>query len=506
MHRGDKPIKNQHIHRKKDGQIRRYLIPFLVFVAAAAAGLLFFFKGMSNSVDQYTRQTLKNHVAKQCEHMRSLLDIHYEYLSSVAEDVAAQEKLITEESMQTIASLSDHADIERVALMEPDGTAHYSDGTQKNVGYRDYFQKALSGERALSDPLESSVDQNIRIVLAVPVKKDGRVIGVLGGSYDVTSISHMLLNDLFDGEGYSLIVNEAGEIVAFDGTGAYRKLTYGDNFFDYYSEKVMTGNDSLEKVRKDFSNHHRGIILMQNPEDEKARQYMAYAPLGINNWMICYVLPEETAQESYSFIENYEVNLSIGFMAMVCVMLLYIGVFVTHRNMQLKRAAQTDALTGAYNKKNTEERINRLFHNPADKGRHAFLIIDVDNFKHINDTYGHAAGDSVLKEFGKLLQNYFRENDIVGRIGGDEFVVLMQGIEDIEVARERAGALGREVNTHAFPGYPERLSVSIGIALSPDCGKTYMDLYQCADHALYEVKQSGKNSCGICPDLKAAGK
>lgn len=438
--------------------------------------------------------------------MRSLLDIHYEYLSSVAEDVAAQEKLITDANMQLIASLGDHADIELTALMEPDGTAYYSDGTQKNVGYRDYFQKALSGERALSEPLESSVDQNIRIVLAVPVKKDDHVIGVLAGSYDVTSLSRMLLNDLFDGDGYSLIVNSDGEIVGFDGTGAYRKLTYGDNFFMYYSEKVLTGEDSLEKVHTDFARHHKGIVLMQNPEDEKARQYMAYAPLGINNWMICYVLPEETAQKSYSFIENYEINLFIGFMAMVCVMLVYIGIFVTRRNMLLKHAAQTDALTGAYNKKNTEEKINRLFHNPADKGRHAFLIMDIDNFKHINDTYGHAVGDSVLKEFGKLLQNYFRDSDIIGRIGGDEFVVLMQGIEDITVAQERARILGQEVNTHSFPGYPERLSISIGIALSPDCGKSYMDLYQCADHALYEIKHSGKNSCGVCPDLKAAEK
>ena len=245
---------------------------------------------------------------------------------------------------------------------------------------------------------------------------------------------------------------------------------------------------------------------MQNPEDEKARQYMSYAPLGINDWMICYVLPEASAQEAYSFIENYEVNLGLGFLAIVCVMLVYIGIFVTRRNLQLKHAAQTDALTGAYNKKNTEEKINQLLHNLTDKGRHAFLIIDIDNFKHINDTYGHAVGDSVLKEFGKLLQNYFRENDIIGRIGGDEFVVLMQGIQKISVAEERAGMLGKEVNSHSFPGYPERLSISIGIALSPDCGKTYMDLYQCADHALYEVKHSGKNSCGVCPDLKAAGK
>ena len=483
----------------------------MLFVIAAAAGLLFFFKGLNNSVDQYSRQTLKNHVAKQCEHMRSLLDIHYEYLESVADNVALQDRLITDENIELIRSLNKHADIELTALIEPDGTSHYADGSVKTVGFRDYFKQALSGERALSEPLESSVDQDIRIVLAVPVRKDDRVIGVLAGSYDVTSLSHMLLNDLFDGEGYSLIVNSDGAIVAFDGSGAYRTLAYGDNFFEYYSEKVMPDKDSFENVRKDFSRHHKGIILMQNPEDETARQYLAYAPLGVNDWMICYVLPEATAQEAYSFIENYEVNLLIGFMAMVCVMLIYIGVFVTRRNLQLKHAAQTDGLTGIYNKKNTEEKINRLFKGEREmvrnsKNCHAFVIIDVDNFKHINDTYGHAVGDSVLKEFGKLLRSYFRDNDIIGRIGGDEFVILMQDIGDVTGAEERAKLLCTEVNNHSFPGYPEKLSVSIGMAVSPECGTSYMELYKCADHALYEIKHSGKNSCGVCPDLKAAEK
>ena len=195
--------------------------------------------------------------------------------------------------------LCDHSDIELMALMEPDGTAHYSDGTEKNVSYRAYFQKALAGERALSEPLESSVNQNIRIVLAVPVQKDNRIIGVLAGSYDATSISQLLLNDLFDGEGYSLIVNTKGEIVGFDGTGAYRKLTYGDNFFTYCDEKLMAEAASLDKVRTDFARHHKGIILMQNPEEDSARQYMSYAPLGINGWMICYILPPEATGNLY---------------------------------------------------------------------------------------------------------------------------------------------------------------------------------------------------------------
>ena len=89
------------------------------------------------------------------------------------------------------------------------------------------------------------------------------------------------------------------------------------------------------------------------------------------------------------------------------------------------KSAQTDGLTGIYNKRSTEERINEIRdENPAEKG--TFVILDVDKFKEVNDRYGHMAGDKVLSEFGRILKAHFREEDVVGRIGGDEFVVYIR--------------------------------------------------------------------------------
>ena len=93
--------------------------------------------------------------------------------------------------------------------------------------------------------------------------------------------------------------------------------------------------------------------------------------------------------------------------------------------MQLLRAAETDALTNAYNKRSTEEKINDVLQeHPQEPG--TFVIMDVDCFKYVNDRYGHAVGDKVLQQFGQILQAHFREGDIIGRIGGDEFVVFMR--------------------------------------------------------------------------------
>ena len=139
--------------------------------------------------------------------------------------------------------------------------------------------------------------------------------------------------------------------------------------------------------------------------------------------MLCYALPEQAAQQSYNFIEDYEISFMIVFIVLVTLLILYI-VYENHtRNKELLKYAQTDALTGLYNKETTEQLTDELLSEDENKS-HAFLILDVDCFKQINDIYGHAVGDIVLQKFGKLLKGTFREGDILGRIGGDEFGIF----------------------------------------------------------------------------------
>lgn len=148
--------------------------------------------------------------------------------------------------------MAENTDFERTALIETDGTAHYDNGAEKNVSQRYYFQEAIQGNETLSDPLESSIDKETRVILGVPVYQNGNVIAVLGGSYNVTALSRMLFNDVFDNSGYSLIVNQLGEIIAYDGDPAYHKITYGDNFFKFYERKNLLSNATLQNVRQDF--------------------------------------------------------------------------------------------------------------------------------------------------------------------------------------------------------------------------------------------------------------
>ncbi len=124
--------------------------------------------------------------------------------------------------------------------------------------------------------------------------------------------------------------------------------------------------------------------------------------------------------------------------------------------------------------------------------------MDVDYFKQVNDTYGHIVGDKVLKTFGHLLARQFREHDIAGRIGGDEFMVLIRNINNGSIAENRVKKLIDEVRSLEIPEMDGNgITISVGWHFSPEHGTTFMELYRHADTALYQVKQGAKTG-SVC--------
>lgn len=155
-------------------------------------------------------------------------------------------------------------------------------------------------------------------------------------------------------------------------------------------------------------------------------------------------------------------------------------------------AAKMDKMTMLLNRETTMEYIRQILVDEADR-LHALFMIDVDNFKVLNDTLGHQAGDKFLIGLANELQRAFRETDVVGRVGGDEFFALMKNISSITAAESKAQTLLTDIQA-VCADYPDiHLSCSIGISLYPGNGRTLEDLYAQADGALYQAKRKGKN-------------
>lgn len=157
--------------------------------------------------------------------------------------------------------------------------------------------------------------------------------------------------------------------------------------------------------------------------------------------------------------------------------------------LELEKRAQVDQLTELLNKSTTQELIEMRLAACGKTGKSgALMMLDLDNFKTVNDCYGHAMGDRVLAEVGRVIRNGFRGADVAGRVGGDEFMIFVQ-----DVGAEEAAQLAERIGTQIrnLPDLPE-VTLSIGIALFPAHGKCFAELYHAADAALYEIKKNGK--------------
>lgn len=200
---------------------------------------------------------------------------------------------------------------------------------------------------------------------------------------------------------------------------------------------------------------------------------------------VSYSLASERVFEVLAFVGT---GLGVGFLQKIKRTLI--------RERALSKRAQVDPLTGAYTRAAFEERLSVLLERAKEGGETlALLFVDLDRFKFVNDTYGHDMGDKLLREVGRIVRQSVRGDDLVGRVGGDEFTVALVNVKDERAAAAVAKGLVKELNAPILiEGRELQVSASIGIGLYPRDGLDPESLLQSADAAMYQVKEGGKNA------------
>ncbi|MDR2825654.1 MAG: GGDEF domain-containing protein [Deltaproteobacteria bacterium] len=167
--------------------------------------------------------------------------------------------------------------------------------------------------------------------------------------------------------------------------------------------------------------------------------------------------------------------------------------YITNLNLATIKA-ETDALTSLYNRGAFEQRVSAILNLRPEKNQlNAFMMIDVDYFKTVNDQHGHAVGDMVLTKCAQVLRRVMREADVVGRLGGDEFAVFCKSIGSVSVAEDKARQIRAEWLKIIPLGDPKGITATIGISFTIENDQGYQELFLSADEALYRAKEAGRD-------------
>lgn len=302
-----------------------------------------------------------------------------------------------------------------------------------------------------------------------------------------------------------------------------RKYRYSLNSEAVSSAEIdLTGNRVItadgadlyninESEQVSYSRYIQSIAVWVHPEEKE--EFLT--ALNKETLLKSYYRGERLIKNEYQLLHHSKkqyvyVRMSIYFVPNMVNGHVYMDIFVhditeqKKKELDLMAKAETDPLTGIYNRGAVEQKVNCLLEESKEdpEVKNVLFMIDVDDFKIINDTMGHRRGDQALIEIGRKLRRLFRKSDICGRMGGDEFVVFMTGVtcREIIVNKARQICEALQFTTGDVKADDASVSCSIGAAISPDDGQSFEDLFEKADQALYRAKRQGKNRYVIYGD------
>ncbi|MGB7212339.1 MAG: diguanylate cyclase [Gemmatimonadales bacterium] len=414
-------------------------------------------------------------------------------------------------------------DLDALIVLAPDlrTVAHTGRATGKLDLSADWVRRAREGGAVLGDPKRADSASIATMEVAVPiVNAAGRFLGMLVARLNFTGIEKPVQGDQAGAAGRVIVVRPDGQVVVAVGTNA--------TTFPVTTLGALLQADTGRSVAY-RSSDGVNVLGMQ-------------APVPSADWVTVAEIPATTAFDGIRRLRNTTVILVLLLLLVVGSLAYGLGLLVvlplerlSHAadqvargdlevevpvsgggevsqltavfndmvrrlrdgRAELERLSVTDELTGLANRRHLDTELEQEVQRHERHQRTcAVLMLDVDRFKSLNDTHGHPAGDAVLRQLARVLEQNTRNGDTVARFGGEEFVVILPE-STVAGAVQKAERIRAATEEHQFvieaSGAEARVTVSIGLALFPQHGRTPDALIVAADEALYRSKQEGRN-------------
>lgn len=402
------------------------------------------------------------------------------------------------DAMQMMGALCNNSNAYMIVYCDEKGIGVTQSGIKVNVGKDNFLRPDKGNEQYYAYIQKEKIMQAEAVVSVIPIIKDEKTDGYILMYYSVSRIRKLFEQNTVDENAFLIFSVDDGVVITTD--GLEQELTQGTTL-----EQLLLELDPEAKVAKVTEAMEKQESLSATINMESGSRYVIYSPIGINDWYIAIGFEEALFNqkltdewESMRNLITYLLILIFTFVFGMIAITLLMNVVHLKNNKNLQMEVDMDSLTGLYNKMATEREIkNYIKDNPNLDG--ILFVLDVDDFKGINDKMGHLAGDAVLKAIGQYMKENFDERNIVGRAGGDEFIIFTRAVTSEQ-------ELKREIKkvSEIFKIFPKLenqeilISASIGAAVYPKDADNFEALYRAADRALYKAKENGKNQLMQC--------
>lgn len=499
---------------KSNGRARRLrlrlnvLIAALLILTSVATLIVFQNNAVTKSVNQ-AYSTLENQAAQQKETILLGLTSRFDQLEVVAAGFSTLEEFEPARAANYLNAVANSVDFASTGCAGTDGMLYLSTGERADISQRAYYQSCLAGKSSLELVEQAILTKAPRLLFAVPIQRDGAAVGMVTGSFPLSWLGELLTVRSPQAGNYMYLCNEQGYFISHGNSenSAFNETVtniYLDSAISDYGDEYDTAS-----LKKNMAAGEAGLFHYQTAKGER---YAAYVPLGMNGWVLFNTMPADIVMAQSWESTCAAVGSVAVLSAISLVLLLYIVRLMNRWNndlqalqkyelSRLRSRAEADSLTGLLNSKTLRIRIDEYLRLEGRRGRHALFLIDLDEFKHINDTIGHPEGDRILMETAAQLKKTFRSSDIVGRIGGDEFMVMMRDAGSDAIVRLKAAELRENLRLLHTGKEGEPITCSMGAAVSDHQGTNFDQLYIKADRAMYGAKAKGKDTFVLFSDM-----
>lgn len=486
------------------------VILFIMITATLSMFLYDFYSIITKSTARATEEHMLQNSRVSATLVREKIQTDLDAIYALSSLISSFETIDSPEAKVMLKKIGNEFPFSVLMVSAADGQYYTNNGSTINISNPLYLIGSTNNDKRISVIYKNALYNRDMIALESPIYKDGTVVGKISGLYYTNYINNILDNTA-SGSGHQYqIVDRNGDFILSSGLSAFYNYK---NLYRFMDSVSFTKKGGSAKIIQDIRDGRPGASsLIKGGESG----YISYMPIGINDWYLFALAPDTGINLQTFNMQNPTVTLAIRIVILFIILILYIiwrqiryRVTMENANLELevlnerllakneslKLKAENDLLTGLFNKVTSELAISEYLSNEGKDGRHALFIIDLDDFKNINDELGHFYGDKALSEVSNIIDHCLRTTDIKGRIGGDEFIVLLKNIvSDDDISNKAVEICDQLKEIMLVKDTSWKVSGTVGVAIYPDHADNFKDLFLKADDAMYYSKELGKGS------------